>query len=71
MLGMSKIFRAWKIDQPLFLPPSVQDFVAEDHLARNHFLSGAGDLDSAMARVGLAAKKRAALPVIWIRLSRQ
>src|SRR6266568_1679353 len=31
---MSKIFRAWKIDQPLFLPPSVQDFVAEDHLAR-------------------------------------
>src|SRR5256714_1162538 len=31
---MSKIFRAWKIDQPLFLPSSVQDFVAEDHLAR-------------------------------------
>ena len=34
MLRMSKTFRAWKIDQPLFLPPSVQDFVAEDHLAR-------------------------------------
>jgi len=31
---MSKSFRAWKIDQPLFLPPSVQDFVAENHLAR-------------------------------------
>ena len=31
---MSKTFRAWKIDQPLFLPPTVQDFVAEDHLAR-------------------------------------
>jgi transposase len=31
---MSKTFRAWKIDQPLFLPPSVQDFVAKDHLAR-------------------------------------
>jgi transposase len=31
---MSKTFRAWKIDQPLFLPPSVQDFVAEEHLAR-------------------------------------
>src|SRR5437879_7430254 len=31
---MSKIFRAWKIYQPLFLPRSVQDFVAEDHLAR-------------------------------------
>src|SRR6266849_5305391 len=31
---MSKTFRAWKIDEPLFLPPMVQDFVAEDHLAR-------------------------------------
>ena len=31
---MSKTFRAWKIDQPLFLPPSVEDFVAKDHLAR-------------------------------------
>src|ERR1700746_2938863 len=31
---MRKTFRAWKIDQPLFLPPTVQDFVAKDHLAR-------------------------------------
>ena len=31
---MSKTFRPWKIDQPLLLPPSVQDFVSEDHLAR-------------------------------------
>jgi transposase len=31
---MSKTFRAWKIDEPLFLPPLVQDFVAQDHLAR-------------------------------------
>jgi transposase len=31
---MSKTFRAWKIDEPLLLPPRVQDFVAEDHLAR-------------------------------------
>src|ERR1700716_342115 len=31
---MSKTFRAWKIDEPLFLPPTVQDFVAEYHLAR-------------------------------------
>ena len=31
---MSKTFRAWKIDQPLFLPPTVQDFVGKDHLAR-------------------------------------
>ena len=31
---MSKTFRAWKIDEPLILPPTVQDFVAKDHLAR-------------------------------------
>ena len=31
---MSKTFRAWKIDEPLFLSPTVQDFVAKDHLAR-------------------------------------
>src|ERR1700716_629210 len=31
---MSKTYRAWKIDEPLFLPARVQDFVAEDHLAR-------------------------------------
>lgn len=31
---MSKTFRTWKIDEPLILPPTVQDFVAKDHLAR-------------------------------------
>jgi transposase len=31
---MSKHFRPWKIDQPQLLPPSVQDFVAGDHLSR-------------------------------------
>jgi transposase len=31
---MSKTFRAWKIDEPLFLPPTVADFVGKDHLAR-------------------------------------
>src|SRR2546422_5664976 len=31
---MSKTFRAWKIDEPLFLPATVGDFVAQDHLAR-------------------------------------
>ena len=31
---MSKQFRPWKIDQPQLLPPSVQDFVPEDHLSR-------------------------------------
>jgi transposase len=32
--GMSKNFRDWHVDQQLLLPPSVQDFVAADHLAR-------------------------------------
>jgi transposase len=31
---MSKTFRPWKIAEPLFLPPTVEDFVAADHLAR-------------------------------------
>ena len=31
---MSKTFRPWKIDEPQFLPPAAQDFVAKDHLAR-------------------------------------
>lgn len=31
---MSKHFRPWKIDEAQFLPPSVQDFVPEDHLSR-------------------------------------
>jgi transposase len=31
---MSKTFRRWKIDEPLLLPPTVQDFVGADHLAR-------------------------------------
>jgi transposase len=31
---MSKEFRAWKIDEAQFLPPSVQDYVPKDHLSR-------------------------------------
>ena len=31
---MSKQFRPWKIDQAQLLPPSVLDFVPEDHLSR-------------------------------------
>lgn len=31
---MSKQFRPWNIDQIQLLPPSVQDFVPEDHLSR-------------------------------------
>jgi transposase len=30
---MSKHFRAWRLDQPLLLPPSVRDFVPKGHLA--------------------------------------
>ena len=33
-LGMSKTFCPWKIDEPLFLPPTVQDFIGPGHLAR-------------------------------------
>lgn len=32
--GMSKHFWPWKIDQTQLLPPSIGDFVPEDHLAR-------------------------------------
>jgi transposase len=31
---MSKEFRPWKIDEAQLLPPSVQDYVAKDHVAR-------------------------------------
>ena len=31
---MSKEFRAWKIDEAQLLPPSVQDYVAKDHVSR-------------------------------------
>jgi transposase len=31
---MSKSFRAWRLDQTLLLPPSVQDFVPAGHLCR-------------------------------------
>jgi transposase len=31
---MSKEFRPWKIDDAQLLPPSVQDYVAKDHLSR-------------------------------------
>ena len=31
---MSKRYRPWKIDEPMLLPATVQEFVAKDHLAR-------------------------------------
>jgi transposase len=45
--GMSKTFRPWKIDEPLFLPPTVQDFVAKDHLAHLVLSLVRDDLDLA------------------------
>jgi transposase len=33
---MSKVFRSWDVDQPLLLPPSVQELVPRGHLA--HFI---------------------------------
>ena len=33
-LGMSKRYRPWKIDEPMLLPATVQEFVDKDHLAR-------------------------------------
>src|SRR5438105_492718 len=44
---MSKTFRPWKIDEPFFLPPAVQDFVAQDHLARLVLSLVRDDLDLA------------------------
>ena len=34
--GMSKSFRAWDVEQPVLLPPSVQELVPAGHLA--HFI---------------------------------
>ena len=31
---MSKRYRPWKIDEPMLLPTTVQEFVDKDHLAR-------------------------------------
>jgi hypothetical protein len=31
---MGKKYRAWKIDEPMLLPATVQEFVGKEHLAR-------------------------------------
>src|SRR6266446_5894934 len=46
---MSKTFRPWKIDEPLFLPPTVQDFVGPGHLAR--FVVGLGREGGELAKI--------------------
>src|SRR6476659_4300210 len=33
-VAMSKEFRSWKIDEVQLLPPSVQDYVPQDHVSR-------------------------------------
>ena len=39
---MSKNFRPWKIDERQLLPPSVQDYVAKNHMSRLVVRAGAG-----------------------------
>jgi hypothetical protein len=57
VLRMSKRFRAWKIDEPLFLPPMVQDFVAEDHLARFVLSLVRDDIDLAAITGGYGSER--------------
>lgn len=42
---MSKQFRLWKIDQAQFLPPSVEDYVAKDHISRLILMLVSEELD--------------------------
>src|SRR5437870_11846058 len=44
---MSKTFRAWKIDEPLFLPATVLNFAAQVHLARVVLVLVTDDIDLA------------------------
>ena len=45
---MSKRYRPWKIDEPMLLPATVQEFVDKDHLARFvlHLVVEEVDLDA-------------------------
>jgi transposase len=54
---MSKTFRAWKIDQPQLLPPTVQDFVAKDHLARFILSVAIDELDLTKIMASYASAK--------------
>ena len=58
LLAYEQDLRPWTIDQPLLLPPSVQDFVGEDHLARFHFGACArGLLDLGEIESGYASER--------------
>jgi hypothetical protein len=52
-----KRFRAWKIDEPQLPPASVQDFVAEDHLARLVVSLATEELDWSRSRPVISARK--------------
>ena len=60
----SKTFRPWTIDQPLLLPPSVQDFVGEDHLARFYFSAWLEHLDLGEIEAAYAQRARASRRLI-------
>jgi hypothetical protein len=54
---MSKTFRPWKIDEPLLLPPVVQEFVAKAHLARLVLNLVREDIDLAAISGSYAAER--------------
>ena len=52
---MSKEFRSWKIDEVQLLPPSVQDYVPQDHVSRLIVSLVKESLDLSAERAGSAA----------------
>lgn len=54
---MSKTFRPWKINEPQFLPTTVHDFVAKDHLARFMVSLVTEELDLAAILVSYVGEK--------------
>src|SRR3974377_2630346 len=54
---MSKTFRPWKIDEPLLLPPVLQEFVAKDHVARLVLNLVREDIDLAAIRGSYAGER--------------
>ena len=62
---MSKRYRPWKIDAPMLLPATVQEFVDKDHLARFvlHLVVEEIDLEAFDADIG-ASRHIATSPVL-------
>jgi transposase len=67
---MSKHFRPWKIDETQLLPPSIGDFVPEDHLARFvvALVRESLDLSAIMARYATALGQPAFDPRLMVAL---